>query len=109
MKKTFKKDILLYLFSLIIVICIGYLIFGGVVKRNSLDKNAEYTDAVIVDFSSGPRMRCYLDYKFYVNGKVYHGSGKHYPKSDTLSIGDTVVVVYDRMNPDNNKAFRDYK
>lgn len=107
--KVFKKDILLYSFSLILIISMGYLIFGGIVKRNSLDKNIEYTDAIIVDFSSGPRMRYYLEYKFLVNGKAHHGSGKHYPKSDTLSIGDTVVVVYDRMNPDNNKAFRDYK
>ncbi|WP_147336338.1 DUF3592 domain-containing protein [Bacteroides oleiciplenus] len=87
----------------------SYLIFGGVAKRNSLNKSVEYTDAVIVDFSSGPRMRCYLDYKFFVNGKAYHGSGKYYSKSDTLSIGDTVVVVYDRTNPNNNKVYRDYK
>lgn len=84
MMKISKKDILLCFYILIIVICTGYLIFGGVVKSNSLDKNAEYTDAVIVDFSSGPRMRRYLDYKFYVNGKVYHGSGKYYLKSDTF-------------------------
>ncbi|WP_291586313.1 DUF3592 domain-containing protein [Bacteroides sp.] len=107
--KTIKKDILLYSFSFILVIYFGYLIFVKVVERNSLDKNVEYVDAVIVDFSSGPRMRSYLDYKFFVKEKVYYGSGKHYSISDTLSIGDTVVVVYDRMNPNNNKTYRDYK
>ena len=107
--KTIKKDILLYSFSFILVIYFGYLIFVKVVERNSLDKNVEYVDAVIVDFSSGPRMRSYLDYKFFVKEKVYYGSGKHYHISDTLSIGDTVVVVYDRMNPNNNKTYRDYK
>lgn len=77
-------------------------------KINSLDKNIESTNAVIVDFSSGSRMRYNLDYKFFVNEQEFHGSGKHYPKDDTFSIGDTVIIVYDRLNPDNSKTYRDY-
>lgn len=106
--KASRKNILLYLFSFILIIYMGYLIFGEVIKRNSLNKNVEYTDAVIVDFSSGPRMRCYLDCNFFVNGKEYHGGGWHYPDSDTFSVGDTIRVVYDKVNPDNNKTYRDY-
>lgn len=53
-------------------------------------------------------MRYNLDYKFFVNEQEFHGSGKHYPKDDTFSIGDTVIIVYDRLNPDNSKTYRDY-
>ena len=77
-------------------------------KMKLLKSNIEYTNAVILDFSSGPRGRHYLDYVFLVNGTNYHGSGKHYPNSDTLSKGNSIVIVYDKTNPDNNKPERDF-
>ena len=48
-----------------------------------------------------------LDYEFFVSGTKYQSSGQHYP-SDTLAVGDTIIVVYDKTNPKNNKAWRDY-
>lgn len=54
-------------------------------------------------------MRLYVDYKFFINGREYYGNGKHYSKSDTFLVGDTITVVYDRTNPDNNEPYKDYK
>lgn len=107
--KLTQKDALIGLFGFVVIICVGYLIYKGIEKKNSLYNNIEYAAAVIVDITSGPRMRHYFDYKFSVNKKEYHGSGSYYPKSDTLFIGDAVTVVYDSVDPDNNKTYRDYK
>lgn len=106
MKKS--ENIVVYLLTIIGIIFVFYLQIEAVIKKRSLDRNLEYSRAVIVDFSSGPRMRYYLDYNFFIEEKEYQGSGKYYPASDTLSVGDTITVVYDRTNPDNNRPERDY-
>lgn len=78
------------------------------IKDQSLDENLEYSNAVIVKFYLGMRARHRLDYKFFVEKKEYTGSGTYYPTSDTFSVGDTIVIVYDKTNPDNNMSERDY-
>jgi hypothetical protein len=103
-----KKDIVGYLFSAILVLLMILLSVYGWGKRTSLKENLEFTETVISSFSSGPGGRYYLDYKFYVDEKLFQGSGKHYRRSDTLSIGDTILIVYDKTNPNNNKPYRDY-
>jgi hypothetical protein len=103
-----RKDFILYLFSGIITIFMVYLTKVGIQKRKSLETNLEYTNAIILKFSSGPRGRRYIDYAFSVNGTKYQGSGKHYPQSDHLSIGDTIVIVYDKTNPASSKPERDF-
>jgi hypothetical protein len=104
-----KKDIILWLFSAVLIIFIAYILIGGIHKKKSLDSNMEYYKAVISGFSTGPGLRYYLDYEFNLGSNLYQGSGKHYPKSDTLSVGDTIFIVYDKTNPNNNRPYRDYE
>ncbi len=40
---------------------------------------------------------------------MYQGEGKPYPRYDTLSVGDTIAVVYDKTDPDNNIPERNYE
>jgi hypothetical protein len=47
-------------------------------------------------------------YKHYVNERLFSGRGQYYPNHDTLLVGDTILIVYDKTNPDNNKPYRDY-
>jgi hypothetical protein len=103
------KDTIYWIGTISCGIFLAYFLIGDAIKVQSLKKNIEFTKAVIIDFTSGPRLRYYIDYKFYVNGEEYYGSGKHYTESDTFSVGDTITIVYDRSNPDNNRTYRDYK
>lgn len=103
------KDIVLWLFSIICGIFLAYLLIGGIIKKRSLDKNLEYSKAIVIDHFYTIRYTDYFSYKFSVGEKEYQGSGRHYPASDTLVVGDTILVVYDRANPNNNKPWRDYK
>ena len=104
-----RKDIILYLFCAIMFMFMAYILVGGFFKQSSLQQNRKDTKAVIIDFSTGPHGRFYLDYNYFVNGIKHQGSGKYYPKSDVLSVGDTIIIVYDEMNPSSNKPYRDYE
>lgn len=107
MKKLNPKDIFLILLTFIIMVSTFYILIGDIIRERSLNANLKYTNAVIVNFSSGPRLRYYVEYKFSVNNNEYQGSGKHYPNTDVFSINDTILVVYDKSNPNNNKPWRD--
>lgn len=102
------KKILNYLIILVCV-CSVLLVYSKANRKNySLKVNITFSKAVIIKFSTGPRMRNYIDYKFIVNEKLYEGTGRYYPKDDVLSVGDSIMIVYDKTNPNNNKAMRDY-
>jgi len=103
-----KKKIIYYVTSIICFTFLTYLVVGGIIKKRSLDKNAEYTKAIVIDYFYTVRYTDYFSYKFRIDNKEYQGSGRHYPSSDTLSVGDTIIIVYDRENPDNNKPKREY-
>lgn len=104
-----KKDTVYWGLNAIIFAFLLFIIIGGVVKNNSLSVNLNYTNAVITDFRSGPRLSNYFDYDFTIDGKRYQGSGEYYPKKESLSIGDSILIVYDGTNPDNNKPYRDFR
>jgi hypothetical protein len=108
MKKIKKQEIIPLILCVIFIASMFYCIIYKTREYKSLSNNLEYSNATIIGFSPGPRMRYYLDYKFFVEEKEYQGGGRHYPASDTLVVGDTIIVVYDKTNPKNNKAWRDY-
>ncbi len=102
------KDSILWL---IIIICGGilaYVLIGGIIKKQSLDKNLECSKAIVIDHFYSIRYNDFFSYEFFVGDNKYQGRGKYYPKSDALSVGDTIIVVYDKTNPDNNIPERDY-
>lgn len=102
------KDSIFWLFGIICMIFVAYLLIGSIIKKQSLDKNLEYSKAIVIDHFFTIRYSHYFSYEFFVEEKKYQGSGKHYPKSDALSVGDTITVVYDKTNPNNNRTERDY-
>lgn len=104
-----KKDIILYSFSAVFFVFIIYILVGSFNKNRNLIKNIEYTNAVIIDRFFTVRYTDYFSYEFSVNNKLYNGTGWHYPDNDTLSVGDSILIIYDRSNPENNKTYRDYK
>ena len=92
-----------YLWLLLFVV--GYVIIGLILKderRKSLYENRNETTAVVSDFYS-INFVYYYKYTFSVDGKEYTGSAKRNPKIDDVQIGDTLFVVYDRENPNNNE------
>lgn len=103
------KDKVLYSICFIVFVFLVYLIIGAVFKIRSLTANLEFTNAVISGFSTGTRAKCYINYSFFVDDIKYQGGGKHYIKTDTFSIGDTILIVYDSKNPKSSQPYRDYK
>jgi hypothetical protein len=97
-----------------LVICCTFVILSSCLfifdyrRTKSLKLNIEYADAVIYNLSIGMKANYYLYYKYVINDIKYQGNGRWYPKSDTLSIGDTILIVYDKSNPSFSKPERDY-
>ena len=82
------------------------LYLGGLPKKISLSKNKEFARATITDFST-IKTSHYLEYTFQLDTVKYKGSGHYYPRKDSFVIGDTIVIVYDKTNPKNNRPWRD--
>lgn len=106
MKKGFY--VILYLIALVFVLFCSIALVSNYLKQKALKNNVEYTKAVITNFYLGTGMRYYLEYTFVVGEDSFHGRGKHYPKSDSILFGDSIVVAYDKENPTNNKPYRDF-
>ena len=79
-------------FDIVGGVFILYLIIGATHKKHSLDKNRVRSKAIVDDFFS-IRYTDFFGYHFWVDGKEYQGSGWYYPESDTLSVGDTVIMI----------------
>ena len=103
-----KEEIPFILIGAIFVTVLAYMLIIELKKQKSLELNWEYCDAVILNFVPGMRGRYSLEYIYFINETKYQGRGTHYPKSDTLSIGDTIVIVYDKTNPAYSKHERDF-
>lgn len=106
LKNTSTKDKILYLFSFVTLLIVLYLLVGGFLKKKSLENKIEYTNAAITEFTQ-IRYAKFFRYVFCINGKTYYGSGRYYPDSDSISVGDSILIIFDKTNPENNKAARD--
>ena len=40
----------------------------------------------------------YYTYKFHLGKNEYYGVGLYNPKSETISVGDTIIVFYDERD-----------
>jgi len=94
-------------FGAILLILVPFLI-GGLYfqnrKYNALSANPEHTSTVISDIgyigTSGP----IIYYNFIVNGVTYKG-GMH---AKGFAVGDSIGVVYQKDNPENNMTVFKY-
>ena len=92
--------------NVILVPLILYITIVGYLSYSSLSKNKEFARAVITNFST-IKNRNYLEYIFLLDTTVYEGEGRYFPRKDSFVIGDTIVIVYDKTNPKNNRPWRD--
>ena len=100
-KSNFRRSILFILIFLGIALIIRYI------RDDSLNKNSVETKAVVTEFYS-IRFITYYKYNFEVNGIKYEGSDRRNPNSNEIAIGDTIIILYDRTNPKNNKPISLY-
>jgi len=96
--------ICIFVFALIVIIT-GFI--KTAINKVSLDKNAAYVYAVIVKFE-GAGTSNYVHYTFSLDSTDFFGSHPCSYNPD-FSVGDTLIVVYDRMNPNNNTPYDYYR
>lgn len=100
-KSIFRRSILF----ISIYISIGLII--RYIRDDSLNKNSVETKAVVTEFYS-ISFTTYYEYNFEVNGIKYEGSDRRNPNSNEIAIGDTIIILYDRTNPKNNRPISLY-
>lgn len=93
-------------FGVMLVILVPFLIVGLYFqnrKYNALSANPVFTSTVVSDVY-GIRNGPYLKYQIFVDGKTYEGGAP----SRGLSVGDSIGVVYQKDNPENNMTVFEY-
>lgn len=93
-------------FGVMLLILVPFLIVGLYFqnrKYNTLSANPVFTSTVVSDVY-GIRNGPYLKYQISVDGKTYEGSAP----SHGLSVGDSIGVVYQKDNPENNMTVFEY-
>ncbi|MDR1759681.1 MAG: hypothetical protein LBR60_04050 [Fibrobacter sp.] len=103
----FKLYIKWYIIGFFIIF-VPIAMYGYNSKQN-LKENGVYTNAVIYKLEKcgkKSRNRC-IRYNYIVDGVKYENWGKWYPKSDTLSVGDSIEIIYNKENPNDCMTKRD--
>ena len=93
-------------FGVMLLILVPFLIVGLYLqnrKYNALSANPVFTSTVVSDVYS-IRNSPYLKYQIFVDGKAYDGGA---PRR-ALSVGDSIGVVYQKDNPENNMTVFEY-
>ena len=93
-------------FGVMLLILVPFLIVGLYFqnrKYNALSANPFFTSTVVSDVYSLSNSR-YLKYQISVDGKAYEGSA---PRRG-LSEGDSIGVVYQKDDPENNMTVFEY-
>lgn len=92
--------------GVMLLILVPFLIVGLYFqnrKYNALSANPVFTSTVVSDVY-GIRNGSYLKYQIFVDGKAYDGGAP----SRGLSVGDSIGVVYQKDNPENNMTVFEY-
>lgn len=93
-------------FGVMLLILVPFLIAGLYLqnrKYNALSANPVFTSTVVSDVYS-IRNSPYLKYQIFVDGNAYDGGAP----SRGLSVGDSIGVVYQKDNPENNMTDFEY-
>ncbi len=93
-------------FGVMLLILVPILIIGLYFQKreyNALSANPVFTSTVVSDMYS-IRNSPYLKYQIFVDGKAYDGGAP----SRGLSVGDSIGVVYQKNNPENNMTVFEY-
>lgn len=93
-------------FGVMLLILVPFFIVGLYFqnrKYNALSANPFFTSTVVSDVYSLSNSR-YLKYQIFVDGKTYEGGA---PRRG-LSVGDSIGVVYQKDDPENNMTVFEY-
>lgn len=102
-----NKEILKLIFIAIPVVgFIAYIIIGLNERNKQLEKEPEYTYAIIVDAYVGAKTKHYVKYEFEVKGQTYSGDNRYMAYREFIQIGDTCEVVYALSDPKNSELLR---
>ena len=84
-----------------IIILFIFFAVWGYIKKESLENNDVYVKGIITGTNTGSRGSNYLDFEFYLDEKKIISS---VPLSwcKECKAGDTIIVKFDRTNPNNN-------
>lgn len=94
-------------FGVVLLILVPFLIVGLFLqnrKYNALSANPVFTSTVVSDITSIGNSGPIIKYRFTVNGTVYDG-GAHI---NGIAKGDSIDVVYQKNNPENNMTVFEY-
>jgi hypothetical protein len=96
-----------YLLLPTVVMLLSAIIYNTY-RDNLLKENGKYTNAVIYEFAEKGKYGSIkvFRYKYIVDGTEYKGGGVWSPKSDILSIGDTIIIIYNKNKPNKSEAKR---
>lgn len=106
MEKMSEKLAMAFLGLAIIFFISG--VITGVVREISLDKNFEYTQAIIYKPMTSSKGGTSYHYKFIVDGKEYKGRGRFFKNMAEYLVGDTIDIVYDRTYPKKSYPEQQY-
>ena len=73
-------------------------------KSSKIAENPAYTKGVVSRLYK-IRATPYYSYSYNVDQKTYEGRGKQHGEYESLHIGDTITVYYQRSNPSNSEAY----
>lgn len=94
-------------FGVVLLILVPFLIVGLFLqnrKYNAMSANPVFTLTVVSDITSIGNSGPIIKYRFTVNGTVYDG-GAHI---NGIAKGDSIGVVYQKNNPENNMTVFEY-
>ena len=107
-------DVVIIIGIFVLVIVLGYI--NSIISKPSktqFKENSEYANAVIYELADriigSKGSTPYLYYNYIVDGREYKGWGMWYPYKDTLSVGDTIVIMYNKRDPYKNITKRDFE
>jgi hypothetical protein len=93
---------------LVIVIFVASVFIWQYNRDETLKENGEYTNAIIHEITSCDKTRgrrC-IGYNYIVDGTKYKSMEGWYPNGDTFSVGDTIIIIYNKKNPAHNSTKR---
>lgn len=94
-------------FGVVLLILVPFLIVGLFLqnrKYNAMSANPVFTSTVVSDITSIGNSGPIIKYRFTVNSTVYDG-GAHI---NGIAKGDSIGVVYQKNNPENNMTVFEY-
>lgn len=103
-----KTDLFWYALSILILIGTAFYIYeSSYVPNKSLKNNKTSVRAIVLPKKARIRRAEFYFYEYSVDNKKYIGRGR-YHLNESVTVGDTIIIVYDKKNPDYSKTMNDY-